>query len=110
MASRSRSFLAAILLTAAAGFAAAQQAQQAQQAQRANARPPSVASDAAARDRARTTMLVGEWTLAGVLIVALYGLITRTRGRQIERVIDFTRLAPKLKPAPATRTYGPRPV
>ena len=55
-------------------------------------------------------MLVGEWTLAGVLIVGLYGLITRTRGRQIERVIDFTRLAPKLKPAPATRTYGPRPV
>jgi len=107
MVSRSRSFLAAILLTAAAGFAGAQQAPQ---AQRANAPPPSLASDAAARDRARTTMLVGEWTLAGVLIVALYGLITRTRGRQIERVIDFTRLAPKLKPAPASRTYGPRPV
>ena len=101
MGSRFRSFLAAILLTAAAGFASAQQAQ------RVNAPPPSLASDAAARDRARTTMLVGEWTLAGVLIVALYGLITRTRGRQIERVIDFTRLAPKLKPAPATRTYGP---
>ncbi len=56
-------------------------------------------------------MLVGEWMLAGVLIVALFGVITRTRRRQIERVIvDFTRLAPKLKPAPATRIYGPRPV
>ena len=107
MVSRSRAFLAAILLTAAAGFAGAQQAPQ---AQRANAPPPSLASAPAARDRARTTMLVGEWTLAGVLIVGLYGLITRTRGRQIERVIDFTRLAPKLKPAPASRTYGPRPV
>ena len=103
MGSRFRSFLAAILLTAAAGFASAQ-------AQQADAPATSLASAPAARDRARTTMLVGEWTLAGVLIVALYGLITRTRGRQIERVIDFTRLAPKLKPAPATRTYGPRPV
>jgi len=105
MVSRSRSLLAAILLTAAAGLASAQQAQQA------DAAPRSLASDAAARDRARTTMLVGEWTLAGVLIVGLFGVITRTRRRQIERVIvDFTPLAPKLKPAPATRTYGPRPV
>ena len=41
MVSRSRSFLAAILLTAAAGFASAQQAQQA------SAPPPPLASDAA---------------------------------------------------------------
>jgi hypothetical protein len=65
---------------------------------------------AAVNTGATTTMLVGEWMLAGVLIVVLFGIITRIRRRQVERVIvDFTRLAPRLKPAPATRTYGPRP-
>ena len=103
MVSRSRSFLAAILLTAAAGFAAAQQAQQAQQA----GAPPPPLAPAAVRHEASTTVIVGEWMLAGVLIVALFGIITRTRRHQI---VDFTRLAPKLKPVPATRTYGPRPV
>ena len=196
MVSRSRSFLAAILLTAAAGFASAQQAQQA------NAPPPPLAPDAAVPARelpqlpvvgvqpvadpnapavdpaftidpsvfsvataasapksaaksvampavestesfdpapasvpsgtvvtsqleglipdtaavktgngASTTMLIGEWMLAGVLIVALFGIITRLRRRQIERgpIVDFTPLGPKLKPAPARRSYGPRP-
>ena len=201
MGSRSRSFLAAILLTAAAGFAAAQQAQQAQQA---NAPPPPLAPDAAVPaselpqlpvvgappvadpnapavdpaftidpsvfsvptaaapksaamsiampaagsaestesfdpapasvpsgtvvtsqleglipdtaavktgNGASTTMLVGEWMLAGVLIAALFGIITLLRRREFDRrpIANFTPLSPKLKPAPATRTYGPRP-
>ena len=200
MVSRSRSFLAAILLTAAAGFAAAQQAQQAQQASapplapdaavpaselpqlpvvgvppvadpnapavdpaftidpsvfsaRTAAAPKSAAMsiampavgsaestesfdpapasvpsgtvvtsqleglipDTAAVNTgngASTTMLVGEWMLAGVLIVALFGIITLLRRREFDRgpIADFTPLSPKLKPAPATRTYGPRPV
>ncbi len=60
-------------------------------------------------NRASTTMLVGEWMLAGVLIAALFGIITMLRRREFDRgpIVDFTPLSPRLKSAPALALTDP---
>jgi hypothetical protein len=103
-----RRFLAAMLLTAAAGFALSQEA---------NAPPPPASGVAApvaaksaipetpAESGSRSTMILGEWMLAGVLTVALFSITQLIRRRRTERrdsMVDLSALALELKPAPAT--------
>ena len=102
-----RRFLAALLLTAAAGFALSQEA---------NAPPPPASGGAApvaaksaipetpAESASRSTMILGEWMLAGVLIVALFSITQMLRRRTQRRtsMVDLTALAVELKPASAT--------
>jgi hypothetical protein len=144
-----RRFLAAMLLTAAAGLALSQQAS----AQPAPPAPdvaapaaelpqlpvvvapapkpgapavdPALTSDVqapvaaklaipepAVETGSRSTMILGEWMLAGVLIVALFSITQLLRRRQSKRasMADLVALGAELKPAPATprRSYGSR--
>ena len=113
MLSRSRSLIAASLLTATAGFAAAQEAgvpalpaPPAGAVAALVAQPKSAVTDAAAENRSRANLLIGEWLLAGVLMGGIFALTTMLRQRRVQRspvAVDVTD-SPKLKTVPATRS------
>jgi H+/gluconate symporter-like permease len=92
-------FLAAILFTAVAGFASAQDASAAPP-------PPPVQAAAVEETKTVTTMGIGGWLIAGVAVAAAFGLITLFRRRRTVRrtsIVDLKTITPELDPVLVTR-------
>ena len=51
----------------------------------------------------QTTMGIGGWLLAGLVVAVMFGLITLWRRRKTQKIVHFPGLAPELKAAPVTR-------